>query len=229
MNAQISRRGPHAAAFTLIELLAVIAIIATLMGLLFTAIIAAKNQARRAEAAAAVREIVSSCKNYQTDYGKFPSVPMALITGANSEAIYAYGDISQGKCAVSNDTLFDILRSINRGVNAGHALNHRQQTYILTKVAADKRNPRSGFCDGKDFVGNQGQYMDPWGAQYCVVFSASGEETLDMSRFYSDLSGAQGMLHVSAAAFSLGRDGKLGGKGAEGRIGGNTDDVFSWK
>lgn len=229
MNARISCRGPRAAAFTLIELLTVIAIIATLMGLLFTAIIAAKNQARRAEAGASVREIVSACKSYQTDYGKFPSVPQARIAVANGEFIYAYGDINEGRCAVSNDGLFDVLRSIGRGANTGYALNHRKVTYIMTKVAADKGNPRGGFCDGKDFIGNQGQYMDPWGSQYCVVFSAGGDESLDMSRFYSDLSGTQGLLRLSVVAFSLGRDGRLGEKGAEGRIEKNTDDVFSWK
>ena len=229
MNSRATRRGPQVAAFTLIELLTVIAIISMLMGLLFPAIMAAKNAARRAEAGAAVREIVSACKNYQTDYGKFPPVPQARIAAANDEFIFAYGDVNEGRCAASNDALFDVLRSISRGANSGSVLNHRKGTYLMTKVAPDKRNPRSGFCDGKDFVGNQGQYMDPWGSQYCVVLSASGDESLDMSRFYSDLSGPQGLLHVSAAAFSLGRDGRLGEKGAEGRIEKNTDDVFSWK
>ena len=229
MNARVTRQGPHDAAFTLIELLTVIAIIATLMGLLFTAIFAAKNAARRAEAGVAVREIVSACKSYQTDYGKFPSVPRALIEVANGESLYAYGDIHEGKCAATNDVLFDVLRSISRGANSGHVLNRRKQTYLNTKVAADKGNPRSGFCDGREFISNQGQYMDPWGSQYCVVFSSSGDVSLDMGRFYADLSGAPGLLHVSAAAFSMGRDGKLGEKGSEGRIEKNTDDVFSWK
>jgi len=55
MNLRTSLRKPHAAAFTLIELLTVIAIIAILMGLLFPVLSSAKNQARRQAAAVAIR------------------------------------------------------------------------------------------------------------------------------------------------------------------------------
>src|SRR6185436_18844311 len=98
---------------TLIELLTVIAIIAILMGLLFPALSSAKEQARRASAGTAVRNIVSACKSYYNDYAKFPPVTAALVGD-----VYSYGDKTAGGCKLGNESLFDILRSINRGENS---------------------------------------------------------------------------------------------------------------
>ena len=218
MNTQISIRKTQTKAFTLIELLTVIAIIAVLMGLLFPAISAAKEQARRADAGVALRNIVSACKSYQTDYGKFPPVPAALKGDVNTSGYYAFGDVNEGKCGTGNDALFDILRSINRGVNNTYAMNKRQQKYIEGKLATDTKNPRNGFIDGNSFTGTQGQYMDPWGAQFCVVLDAADAGTIDMSQFFTDLSGANNVLRVSAAAFAMGKDNKRGGKDYAGRL-----------
>ncbi|MEO6787405.1 MAG: type II secretion system protein [Chthoniobacteraceae bacterium] len=234
MNPRISLQKPQAAAFTLIELLTVIAIIAILMGLLFPALSGAKEQARRADAGVALRNIVAACKSYQTDYGKFPPVSAALVGDVNTGGYYAYGDTGEGKCAKTNDNLFDILRSIGRGVNNNNAMNKRQQKYIEGKVANDKKNPRNGFCDGTDFTTNAGQYMDPWGAQYCIVLDAADNGTIDMSTFYSDLTGTQGLLRVSAAGFSMGKDNKRGGKGYYGQLrkansNEAPDDIVSWQ
>jgi len=234
MNARTSLRSPQDAAFTLIELLTVIAIIAILMGLLFPALTAAKNQARKASASAAVRGIVSACKSYQTDYGKFPPEPAALVGSVNSSGYYSYGDTTTGGCAVTNDNLFDVLRSINRGVNNNYALNKRQQKYFEMGIAKDPKNPRDGFVDGSQFSGTPGQLMDPWGTQYCIVLDAADSGTIDMSQFFTDLSGSQNLLRVSAAAFSMGTDGKRGGPGYQNQLrkSGSTtapDDVVSWQ
>lgn len=53
--------------FTLIELLIAIAIIAVLMGLLFPALIAARNKSRMTEARQAVAQLVSSLEAYQNE------------------------------------------------------------------------------------------------------------------------------------------------------------------
>ncbi len=217
------------AAFTLIELLTVIAIIAILMSLLFPALSGAKEQARRADAKADLGMIMTACQSYRGDYGKFPPVSAALASNS-----YSYGDTSEGKCKVTNDNLFDILRSIDRGANASNKMNKKQQKYIQTKVAKDTKNPRGGFCDGNAFASKQGQYMDPWGAQYCIVLDAVENETIDMSQFYSDLSGTNNVLRLSAVGFSMGKDNKRGGKGYEGRLRKTSssdapDDVVSWQ
>jgi prepilin-type N-terminal cleavage/methylation domain-containing protein len=234
MNARHTLPKRPAAAFTLIELLTVIAIIAVLMGLLFPALSGAKEQARRADAGTNVRNIVAACKSYYNDYGKFPPVTGALDGDVNTNGYYSFGDTSAGKCKVENSTLFDILRSINRGENNSYALNKRQQKYFEMGKAKDTKNPRGGFCDGNEFTKSQGALMDPWGAQYCVVLDADDDGTIDMGAFYSDLAGAQNAIRASAVCFSMGKDNIRGGKGYEGKFrptksGEAPDDVVSWQ
>ena len=237
MNPSTSLRKPQSAAFTLIELLTVIAIIAILMGLLFPVLGAAKNQARRQAAAVAIRSIVSACKSYQTDYGKFPPVTTALVGTANTSGYYAFGDTTTGGCKIENNELFFILRAISQGTNSTptpHALNKRQQKYFEMGKAKDSTAPRDGFTDGDEFKVSKGLLMDPWGTQYCVVLDAADAGTIDMSEFFTDLAGNTNLIRQSAAAFSMGIDGKRGGKEYKNQLRkpGSTDspdDIVSWQ
>jgi len=236
MNPRISLRKSQTAAFTLIELLTVIAIIAILMGLLFPALSGAKEQARRGDAKTALSNIITACKSYQTDYGKFPPVSQALTGSVSTSGYYSFGDTGDGKCKVPNVWLFNILRSISDTyANVNYAMNTRQQKYIEGKKATNKANPRSGFCDGSDFTTTQGQYMDPWGAQYCIVLDAADTGTIDMSQFFTDLAGTQNLVRFSAVGFSMGKDNKRGGKGYAGQLrnpaspNSAPDDVVSWQ
>lgn len=239
-----SPQTPHAAAFTLIELLTVIAIIAILMGLLFPVLSSAKNQARRQAAAVAVRNIVSACKSYQNDYGKFPPVQAALVGTADTSGFYSFGDKGSAACQVTNDELFNVLRSIAAGANTGYVLNKRQQKYFEMGKAKDAKLPRDGFTDGNDFASatqgsdkqacTSGMLLDPWNTQYCIVLDAADAGTIDMTSFYSDLSGQANLIRQSAVAFSLGIDGKTGGKGytKQLRKPNSTDapdDIVSWQ
>lgn len=234
MNARRSLPKLQAAAFTLIELLTVIAIIAVLMGLLFPALSGAKEQARRADAGTAVRNIVSACKSFYNDYGKFPPASGALDGDVNTSGAYSFGDTAAGKCKVENSTLFDILRAISRGDNTNHALNKRQQKYIEMGKAKDAKNPRGGFCDGSEFTKSQGALMDPWGAQYCIVLDADGDGKIDMGTFYTDMAGDTNAIRVDAACFSMGKDNIRGAKGYEGKFRKPSsseapDDIVSWQ
>ena len=228
MNSRHHPRNAPRAAFTLIELLTVIAIIAILMGLLMAALGGAKDQARRADAAATVRNIVNSCKSYYNDYGKYP--PVSNTPGN----LYSFGDSAKGTFANKNSDLFDVLRAISRGKNVSHALNKRQQKYFESPKAKDPKNPRSGFIDGSEFTtGTQGALMDPWGTQYCILLDATGNDEIaqtDIQTYYQDMD----ILRFSAVAFCLGKDGERGGKGYIGkyRKTGSSeapDDIVSWQ
>ena len=104
-------------------------------------------------------------------------------------------------------------------------------------MARDPKAPRSGFADGPAFPPSlQGCLFDPWGRQYCIVFTMDDSGTLDLSPIYSDLAGPENIIPNSAVAFSLGKDGIVGGKGYEGKFlnpssshGEVQDDVVSWK
>lgn len=227
---------PRFLAFTLIELITVIAIIAILMALLFSALWKSKETALRAKAGNAVRAIVNSCKNYASDYGKFPPVPGASNAGtggsSGQNSILSFGDTQNGRCQVKNSELFDVLRAIDRGANAQHALNKRQQSYFSgDRATVDPRNPRDGFADGKDFPTEiQGQYLDPWGVQYCVVLDGDNDGKLRLDSFFSDQTDE---MLLSAAAFSMAPNGEIGGKGYQGRLRKQNsteppDDIISW-
>lgn len=72
-------------AFTLIELLIVIAIIGILMGMLFPAVNGAIDAARKVQAKNDVTQIALAVSAYETEYGKLPPGPTA--SGADIEGV----------------------------------------------------------------------------------------------------------------------------------------------
>src|SRR3954470_15092662 len=91
-------------AFTLVELLTVIAIIAILMGLLFPAIGIIKEQARKVQAKNDVTNIVAAVKQYYTEYGKYPAVQDPPSTGGSDDLV---GDSAVNPTGGNNNALFN--------------------------------------------------------------------------------------------------------------------------
>src|SRR5437867_1017625 len=86
-------------AFTLIELLTVIAIIAVLVGLLFPAIKSALLKAEKSKAQAAIVGLETAFKAYYTEYGRWPifwSIPTngTLYTTAPMVGLLRGEDVS---------------------------------------------------------------------------------------------------------------------------------------
>src|SRR5688572_5531836 len=131
-------------AFTLIEILVVMAIIAILMGLLFALIPGVMDGSRRASAAVAVKNISNALKSYQNDYGNLPQV--ASPQGTVENRYIGVGEAA-AHCTEKNSGLFNVLRARPLGVNEKHALNPRQQRYFEDRAATSSKPPRGGFAD----------------------------------------------------------------------------------
>ncbi|MEA3212794.1 MAG: ral secretion pathway protein [Chthoniobacter sp.] len=212
-------------AFTLVELLTVIAIIAILMGLLFPVVSIVKDMMRKAQAKNDVMQIVSATKQFQTDYGKYPSVEETPGTGA---ADILVGDASAG-ATINNSALFNTLRSLAEGLNTNHKLNPKRVVFFEGRLATDTQNPRAGFADRSDSA-SRGCFFDPWGKQYNVVIDANYDNAVTVTEQYSDFAGDHAP-RVGVGAFSLGKDNQLGHEGDKRYQTGNTvsDDVVSWQ
>lgn len=210
-------------AFTLVELLTVITIIAILMGLLFPAISIAKDQARKAEAKTAVTGIVAAVKQYYTEYGKYP---LGDLANANAPVDVVFGDTSN-----SNQKLFDILRNVGASQGQPNQYNPRAIVFFDGKTASDTTNPKSGFAaqDAQNGV-TRGSFVDPWGYQYRIYIDGDYDNKIS-NLPYGDFQNTNAPL-TGVAAFSVGKDGTVGTKGDnmyKSSTGTNSDDIVSWQ
>lgn len=216
MNSLHKSSSSHA--FTLIELLTVITIIAILMGLLFPAISIVKEQARRAEAKAAVGQIAAAVKQYYTEYGKYPTGSQA--TGA---------DLTYGE-GTSNNELFDILRNVGDAPGKPNQYNPRAIVFFEAK-AATSDPARSGIATEDKGKAVKGAYMDPWGDQYRIILDGDYDNVVTVP--HTDFA-SPNQPRTGCAVFSVGKDGEVGspkdGLAGVYRSGNKTsDDIVTWQ
>ena len=230
-HAPVSNRG-----FTLIELLTVIAIIAILMALLFPAVAAVKEAAKKAQAKNDCAGIVAAVKWYQSEYGKYPPITVAASGGgpaADKDLIV--GDPACSAAKVVNNVLFNTLRAIDRPPNDKNILNPRKIIFFEGKAVTDPTSPRSGFLEQGGETANLGCFFDPWGKQYNVIIDTVNDNQLDVDQVYEDVEWkSDARPRIGAGAFSMGKDGQVGEpkqqlvkKYREGQK--VSDDVISWQ
>ena len=125
-------------AFTLIEMLVVIAIIAILMALIFPAVNKARKLATRTRAQVAVKDIRTAFLGYFDEYKRWPTG----LTGYDNGT-----DIEVTATGIEMDTLV---------------------VSMLSGVNVNSQNPRQiPFLDiPPDYLDSQGGYVDPWGGKY---------------------------------------------------------------
>jgi prepilin-type N-terminal cleavage/methylation domain-containing protein len=248
MNHQTFRR-TGASAFTLIELLTVIAIIAILMALLFPAIGSVRENAKKVQAKTDLQQIVTAVKAYNTEYGKYPVLtanPSSSTTGQNdpdADTFVGDGKIIQGvQIQYDNNSLFNTLRDLTGDPNGpNHLTNPRHVVYFEGKAVSNPQAPKSGFLDnvtgtsgGGANAAKQGCYYDPWGFEYAVVMDTNYDNQINVSKVYSDFSPhPANSPNTGVGAFSVGKDGQVGSpaQGLKGMYKQGTktsDDIISW-
>jgi len=188
-------------AFTLVELLIVIAIIAVLLGLAFPVFQGVLDRAKKAQAKNDVTQIVTAVNAFYTEYGRYP-------TSATRDATATYGP---GGSTTENGGLFSELRATTS------SLNTRQIVFISPPDAKDQTKPYSGIKTSTS------GYYDPWGSEYAVAIDADYDNQITPNPYNNGAGGSP--LHQGVIAWSLGKDSTLGKGGSYT----SSDDVISWQ
>jgi prepilin-type N-terminal cleavage/methylation domain-containing protein len=200
MNKTTLYRSPRG--FTLVEMLVVIAIIATLAGILLPVVGNVKKKAKIAQAGTEVRSLAAAITAYQAQNGIFPC-SAADAAGGN--------DITY----TNNSDIITILLDADAGVNAGHVRNPQKQVFLNGKMVSG--TSQSGI--GPDY-----NFRDPWGRPYIITLDLNYDNRCN-DLFYSPLPGNG--IPTAVMVWSLGPDGKpLGPSGNPAAR--DNDDVKSW-
>ena len=137
------------AAFTLVELLVVISIIAILAGLSFPAVSGAMDSAKKTQAKSQVVQIAAAVSAYEMEYGKLPPL------SSSSSSSDTTGDVGS------------FLTAILSGVS-GNSNNSRAITFL----------EMPSYKKGKGGTNSDGAYLDPWGGTNKIALDYSYDNSI---------------------------------------------------
>jgi type II secretory pathway pseudopilin PulG len=256
-SCHVSRVTRHVFAFTIVELLTVIAIIAILAAMLLPALSTAKTHAQKTQAKLEINGIVTAIQNYDSAYSRMP-ITAAALSAANTND-YTFGGTFQtpspgvtwptpvpANYFPSNCDVIAILMDITTytngtsTANANHQKNPQQTVFLNAKMSGDPTLPG---------VGPDLNYRDPWGNPYVITMDVNADNQCK-DAFYglSKVSqqnknvGYYGLVdptdpngnddnfvyHGNVMVWSAGPDGKIDPT-ASAKQDPNKDNVLSWQ
>jgi len=239
-------------AFTIVELLTVIAIIAILAAMLLPVLSRAKIAAQKKQAVVEISQIVGAIQQYDSVYGRFP------VT-ANDQALAGTNDFTCGGAGYDANgvnqlwilgytnsaevmaILMDITNTAVTSANMNHQKNPQQTIFLNAKMAADTNSPGVG----PDWV-----YRDPWGNPYIITMdlnydeqchdlyycrqamsqTAPNSQTGFNALFNPDANGNSGnfLYHGKVMVWSAGPD-RMVDTNSAANVGVNKDNILSWQ
>jgi prepilin-type N-terminal cleavage/methylation domain-containing protein len=226
MNNRHSYRFPRPQAFTLIEMLVVIAIIAILAGILLPALGAVKTRAKIKQAQMEMANLVAAINAYEKEYNRYPGSTKVEQNG-NPDFTYGAAGVLTGKNYEKDNSL--VMRILLNRMD--------EEPDPVMKADIKGRNPRNmSFFDAKmvpdeqsgistrDFV-----FRDPWGSPYIITIDLDDNNKC-RDGYYCKI-GGPGFVGTAAPydfsgsvmVWSFGPDKKYGNPGLD------KDNVLSWK
>ncbi len=197
----VSRFRPHVSAFTLVEMLIVIAIIAILAALLLPVLAGARKAAQKKQAALEIGQIVGAIQQYDSVYGRFPVSSDAQAAAAKGNGDFTYGAVFQTPAApaqpcnlldanysMSNCEVIAILMNYTNypngtgmTINTNYQKNPQQTLFLNAKMSGWDPSQKGLPVPG---VGNDLVYRDPWGNPYVISMDLNYDEQCQ-DAFYS--------------------------------------------
>ena len=199
------------AAFTIVELLTVIAIIAILAAMLLPVLAGAKKAAQKKQAALEIGQIVGAIQQYDSVYGRFPvsaaaqnqAIANAQVAGGNPD--FTYGGVFklpdgtlttigtvvtiQTPATIrTNSEVIGILMNLTNFQNSvatentNYQKNPQQTIFLGAKMSG--YNPMNPDLQPPGGVDVTGVYRDPWGNPYVISMDLNYDEQC-RDAFYS--------------------------------------------